>query len=72
MCENRSCLSIEKIARKKGYFHCDVIGKIPLCNECCCDGPEVISSAIDISKVIDDVSSSNVCVKTDVSDDAGL
>lgn len=72
MSETRSCITIEKLARKKGYFHCDINGLMPNCNECCSDGNEVIYSAIDVSKVVDDVSCSPVCVKTELSEDAGL
>lgn len=72
MCEMRRYLSVEKMARKTGYFHCDINGQIPMCNICCKDGPEMLCTSVDLSKVIDDVSSSCSCVKTEVSEDAGL
>lgn len=72
MCEMGNGLSIEKIARKKGYMHCDIKGLLPPCNECCNDGPEVLCTAVDLSKVLDDVSSSCACVKTELSENAGL
>lgn len=71
MCEMRSCLSIEKMARKMGYCHDDINGQIPLCYACCADGPEMLCTSVDLSKVIDEVSSCS-CVKTEVSEDAGL
>lgn len=66
----RRCLSIEKMARKEGYFLCDINGQTPICNECFKDGPEALCTSIDLSKVIDDVSSCS-CVKTEISEDAG-
>lgn len=71
MCEMRQCLSIEKMARKGGYYHCDINGQTPICNVCFKDGPEAICTSVDLSKVIDDVSSCS-CVKTEISHDAGL
>lgn len=71
MTDASDCLTLEKLARKGEYMGCDVVGKLPPNNVCCEDGPEVLYTALDIDKVVADVSSNEVCIKAKSSENAG-
>ncbi|KFM81744.1 Pyroglutamyl-peptidase 1, partial [Stegodyphus mimosarum] len=72
MSDQANCLTIEKLAHRNDYYGCDMKGQVPSGYTCCCDGPDVLYTSIDVQKVLDDVHGSGACVKAEASEDAGL
>ncbi|XP_015908275.1 pyroglutamyl-peptidase 1 [Parasteatoda tepidariorum] len=71
MSELATCIAIEKQACNTDYFGCDVKGQLPPNNCCCSVGQNVLHTAIDVDKVLEDLKQHDVCVKTESSDNAG-
>ncbi|CAL1272399.1 unnamed protein product [Larinioides sclopetarius] len=71
MSEQARCITLEKVAYNADYHGCDIKGQVPQLNSCCENGPEKLSTAIDIDSVLEDVASSEVCVKAVASENAG-
>ncbi|XP_035230786.1 pyroglutamyl-peptidase 1-like isoform X2 [Stegodyphus dumicola] len=72
MSDQANCLTIEKLAHRNDYYGCDITGQVPSGYTCCCDGPDVLYTSIDVEKVLEDVYGSGACVKAQASKDAGL
>ncbi|GIX97567.1 pyroglutamyl-peptidase 1 [Caerostris extrusa] len=71
MSEGSRCLTLEKLAHNEDYQGTDIKGQVPQLNICCEKGPSKLCTAIDIEAVLEDVSSSDVCVKVVASENAG-
>ncbi|XP_054715033.1 pyroglutamyl-peptidase 1-like [Uloborus diversus] len=72
MSEQAKCLVLETKAHNKNYLCGDIKGELPAQNCSCSDGPEILSTSIDVDKVVCDIDSTNVCVKAQKSEDAGM